>query len=71
MGVARKFQSRCLLLPHPSAPPLPDLFIDIFDLHWHKIPHPDLRLVPLCLVFILCNCAKWVSSWLAWGRGGE
>ena len=62
-----KLQSRCLILPHPSDFTLLDLLINISDLHGHKIPHSDLRLVPLYLVFLLLICAKWESSWLYWG----
>ena len=50
-----------------SAFPLPDLPIDLSVLHRHKIPHPDLHLVPLSLVSLLRHCAECVSSWLAWG----
>ena len=70
-GFARKLQSRCLLLPHPSAFPLLDLLIDITNLHRHESNHPNICLVPICLVSFLHNCSKLVSSCLAGGEGGD
>ena len=67
MGVGRKLQSIFLILHHTSDFSIPDILIDLSDLHHHKIPQPDLRLVLLCLISFLCNCDKWVISWLAWG----
>ena len=69
-GFARKMKNRCLILPHLYDFPLPDLLIDLSDLHRYKSPHPNLCLVPLCLVSLLCNCSEWVGSWLAWRGGG-
>ena len=46
------------ILPHPSNFPLPDLLINLSDLHCDRIPHPDIRPVPLCLLPTLCNFAN-------------
>ena len=67
MGVARKLQSILLILPHTSDFSIPHILINLSDLHHHKIPQTDLRRVLICLVSLLCNFAKWVSSWLDWG----
>ena len=37
---------------------LPDLLIYLYDLQCDISPHPDLRLVPICLLPFLCNCAN-------------
>ena len=37
---------------------LPDLLIDLSDLHCDRSPHTDLRPIPLCLLLPLCSCAN-------------
>ena len=46
------------ILPHPSTFPLLDLLIDISNLHCGRSPHPDIRLVLLCLLTSFRNCAN-------------
>ena len=38
--------------------PLPDILINLSDLHCNIIPDPDIRPVQICLLPPLCNCAK-------------
>ena len=53
----KEFWSICLILTHPSASHY-HISTNLSDLHPHKINHPKLCLVLICLVSILHNCAN-------------
>ena len=57
------------ILPHPFTFPLPDLLINLSDLHCDIIHHHDRRLVLLCLLPPLCDCAN--REYLGWLGGLE
>ena len=46
------------LLTHTSTFPLPDILINLSDLHCHRSPHSNLRPVPLFILPPLHNCAN-------------